>query len=245
MPDSDRPLREPTLTDQVSAHGGSFDLHIWLPEAGHGPALLLIQEIFGIGPYIRSVASRLADLGYVVGAPDVFWRIHPHWAADQDEAGMTASFEVAMKLDVDQAVEDCNTASAWLEGMAETDGSPGAIGFCLGGTLSWATAITGAPSAVVSYYGSGVSERLDHIEAIECPVLLHFGGADPFIPTDQVDKVKAAIQGRPGFELVVQDDAGHAFDNHESAMFHHAEAAERAWAVTLDFLDRHLPVRST
>ena len=55
-------------TDQVAVDGGSFDLHVWVPDRGSGPGLLLLQEIFGVGPYIRAVAERLAELGYVVGA---------------------------------------------------------------------------------------------------------------------------------------------------------------------------------
>ena len=55
---------------------------VWLPDAGHGPGLLLIQEIFGVGPYIRAVAERLAAAGYVVGAPDVFWRFAPGLGVD-------------------------------------------------------------------------------------------------------------------------------------------------------------------
>src|SRR5687768_16554741 len=138
---SPQPLRAPSLTEKVSANGGAFDLHVWLPEAGHGPSLLLIKEIFGVGPYIRSVATRLADLGYVVAAPDVFWRIRPNWEAEHDEAGMGASFELVQQLDLPTAVADCTLAMAWLEGMAETDGPPGVIGFCLGGTLGWMVAV--------------------------------------------------------------------------------------------------------
>src|SRR5262249_27218556 len=63
-----------TRTDQLTAHdGGTFDGHVWLPDSGSGPGLLLLQEIFGVGPYVRSVAERLATMGYVVLAPDVFW----------------------------------------------------------------------------------------------------------------------------------------------------------------------------
>ncbi|MEZ5296708.1 MAG: dienelactone hydrolase family protein [Ilumatobacteraceae bacterium] len=67
---------------------GSMPLHVWVPEGGSGPGILLIQEIFGVGPYIRAVAQRLADAGYVVGAPEVFWRFAPGWEAGHDQAGL-------------------------------------------------------------------------------------------------------------------------------------------------------------
>jgi carboxymethylenebutenolidase len=77
-------------TESVAVDDGEFDLHVWTPDAGRGPAILLIQEVFGVGPYIRAVAERLADAGYVVGAPDVFWRFHRNWEADHSQAGLGA-----------------------------------------------------------------------------------------------------------------------------------------------------------
>ena len=56
------PRREPTRTDLVPAEGGEFDLHLWLPEAGHGPALLLVQEIFGVGAYTDRSPDELTAL---------------------------------------------------------------------------------------------------------------------------------------------------------------------------------------
>jgi len=243
MPDAPaQPLRAPTRTDRVAAADGDFDLHVWLPASGNGPGLLLIQEIFGVGPYIRSVATRLADLGYVVAAPDLFWRFRRNWEADHDEAGLTESFQLVQQLDLEQAVADCNLALAHLGAMAETGGRPGVIGFCLGGTLGWAVAVSGEPAAVVSYYGSGVADNLAGIDAVTCPVLFHLGGADTFMPAaEHAERIRAAVADRPDIELVVHDGAGHAFDNHEAPMFHDPEAAGRAWQQTVDFLGRHLP----
>ena len=83
-----------------------MDVHIWTPDAPPRSAILLIQEIFGVGEYIRDVAERLADAGYLVGAPDLFWRFAPNWEAEHDEAGLTASFEKVQQLDFPQAVTD-------------------------------------------------------------------------------------------------------------------------------------------
>ena len=63
--------------ESVPTADGSFGLQVWLPESGTGPGLLLIQEIFGISDYIRDVADYYAEEGYVVLAPDLFWRIEP------------------------------------------------------------------------------------------------------------------------------------------------------------------------
>ena len=99
-----------TRTDQVTVGDGAFDLHVWLPDAGSGPGILLIQEIFGVGPYIRAVAERLAGLGYVVGAPDVFWRIQRNWESGHDEQGLNDSLGMISKFDFAKGIEDCVAA---------------------------------------------------------------------------------------------------------------------------------------
>lgn len=235
-------MSDPT-TVTVPCEGGEMDLFVWTPPSGSGPGLLLIQEIFGVGPYIRSVAERLADAGYVVGAPDVFWRFAPGWAAGHDADGLAASMEQVGKLDPAAAVADCMAALGTLGDLDAVTGTPGVLGFCLGGTLAWGVAGHGDPSVCVSYYGSGVPGMLDLVERVTCPTIFHFGSDDAYIPNEGVDALAAAIDGRPGFVLNVER-AGHAFDNHESEMFHDPDAARAAWSKTMAFLATHLPVAS-
>lgn len=220
---------------------GSMPMHVWVPATGSGPGLLLIQEIFGVGAYIRAVAERLCDAGYVVGAPEVFWRFAPGWEAAHDADGLNASLAKVGELDPALAAADCTGALAATAALPEVVGAPGVIGFCLGGTLAWAVAAAGDPAVCVSYYGSGVPGMLGLIDQVSCPTLFHFGNADAYIPADGVEALNAAIAGRPGFVLNVEN-AGHAFDNHESEMFWNESAAQAAWAKTMAFLGEHLPV---
>jgi carboxymethylenebutenolidase len=227
--------------DEVDVDSGRFDLHVWTPEAGTGPGMLLIQEIFGVGAYIRAVAERLADLGYVVGAPDVFWRIQRNWEADHSAEGLESSLAMMPKFDVPQGVGDCVAALHRIEELPEVSGGVGVIGFCLGGTLGYLTSAVGNPACCVSYYGTGIAGMLDQLDNIECPVLFHFGEADAYISTEQVDAIRAAVESRE--ELTINTEpAGHAFDNHEAKMFWHEGASASAWAQTTAFLARHLPV---
>lgn len=220
---------------------GSMPLHVWVPASGSGAGILLIQEIFGVGPYIRAVAQRLCDTGYVVGAPEVFWRFAPGWEASHDQAGLEASMAKVGELDPAAAATDCAKALVALGELDEVTGTPGVMGFCLGGTLAWAVAAGGDPSLCVSYYGSGVPQMLDQIDNVTCPTLFHFGNADAYISNEGVEALNAAIAGRANFVLNVED-AGHAFDNHESEMFWNESAAQAAWAKTMAFLAEHLPV---
>jgi len=217
-----------------------MDVHLWSPDAPPHSAILVIQEIFGVGPYIRAVGERLAEAGYLVGAPDLFWRFAPNWESDHSEAGLAASFEKVQQLDFPTAVGDCITALEHLGTQPGIDGAPAVVGFCLGGTLAWSVAVNADPSCCVSYYGSGVPSMIDMIDQVSCPTLFHFGNADPYIPNEGVDQVAAALAGHPGFVLNVEN-AGHAFDNHESAMFYNEAAANSAWAKTMAFLSSHVP----
>jgi len=74
-----------------------FEAHVALPEAGSGPGMLLLHEIFGVNDYIEDVARRLAELGYVVLAPDLYWRTEPGLKLGHDE--LQRAFVAAGKLD--------------------------------------------------------------------------------------------------------------------------------------------------
>jgi carboxymethylenebutenolidase len=221
-----------------------MDLTVWLPSTGTGPGLLLIQEIFGVGDYIRAVADDLAELGYVVAAPDLFWRLKPGHQSGHDQDGLTESLDLASRFDVDLGVADAAAALRQLAELPEVDGGLGIIGFCLGGSIAYLLAAQAEPLTVVSFYGSAVPDSLDALEQIHGPLQFHFGGSDPYIPRDQVARVEEAVAGRPSVEIHVEEDAGHAFHNRMAPHFHAPEPAARAWRRTEEFLRRHLPARA-
>jgi len=226
----------------VRTADGELDAHVVLPESGSGPGIVVLQEIFGVGGYIKEAAERLAGLGYVALAPDLYWRIEPGIALDHTEEAMGHAFQTAQKLDHALAVSDSVDALATLRKLPEvTDGKAGVLGFCLGGTLAFGVAIEGDPDVAVCYYGSGIAGMLDQSHRIRCPVLFHFGGQDPYIPSEDVDRVAACAASNDAMECHIQPDAGHAFDNHEAPMFHQPEPAARAWEITRKFLARTLP----
>lgn len=224
---------------------GEFDAYVALPEAGSGPGIVVLQEIFGVGDYIKASAERLAGLGYVAIAPDLYWRVEPGVALAHDEQGLKRAFEISQKLDHELAVRDSLdvlNALRVLPEVRQAGGRAGVLGFCLGGTLAFGVAIDGDPDVAVCYYGSGIPGMLDEGDAVTCPVLFHFGGQDPYIPREQIDRVCAFAESRAEMECHIQEDAGHAFDNHEAPMFSQPEAAARAWEITRGFLARTLPL---
>ncbi len=233
-----------TRYEKVTAiDGGSFDAFCAVPEGGSGPGILLFQEIFGINDNIRDLSSRLAGEGYVVLAPDMFWRIEPRFER-KDESGIGEAFAIVQKFDFEQGVADIHATHAHLMGMSECTGKIGAVGFCLGGGLAFAAAALSRVDgrgidAAVPYYGSPVNGLLEHADKVECPVLFHYGDEDAFIPMNLIEEVEAAFADRGDVE-VLHYPAGHAFSNSDAPSMYNADAAAQAWERTVAFFDRTL-----
>src|SRR4030088_615907 len=99
-------------TEQVRAHdGGELAGYLALPKSGSGPGLVVIQEIFGVNDYIKGVCERLAKLGYVAMAPDLYWRIEPGIAVDERSADfMERGFGYRQRFDFEKGADDAVAA---------------------------------------------------------------------------------------------------------------------------------------
>jgi carboxymethylenebutenolidase len=231
-----------TRTETIPmSDGGSMDAYVAIPESGTGPGVLVLMEIFGVGTYIRGATDRLAEHGYVALAPDLYRRTRPGAQFSKGPEGLQEAFAAVSELDIPGAIEDAIAGLGTLRALPEVNGGAGVLGFCLGGTLAFGVAIAADPETLVAYYGSGIPEMLADADAVSCPALFHFGAQDPYIPLEQSERVAAAAGSRPGWEVAIQPDGGHAFDNWDNPMFHQPEPAARAWALTRDFLARTLP----
>jgi carboxymethylenebutenolidase len=218
--------------------GGEMGAYLAIPESGSGPGMVTVMEIFGVGDYIRGAADRLAQNGYVALAPDFYRRTQPgaEFGHDLKRAGAAVR-----ELDMRGAVADGTVALSHLSSLPEVTGGAGVLGFCLGGTLAFGIAQAADPAVAVCYYGSGVPDMLDGADRIACPVLMHWGAEDPYIPVEQSQRACRAAEARADWECHIHPDGGHAFDNWDSSMFMPVPAA-RAWEQTQAFLARALPV---
>ncbi len=233
-----------TRTERIQAtDGGWFAGHLALPDSGSGPGMVVIHEIFGVNGYIEGACERLAKLGYLALAPDLYWRIEPGIAVDERSADfMERGFGYLQRFDFERGAVDATDALEHLRRLSEVEGGKaGILGFCLGGTISYLVAALGSPDVCVSYYGSGVPDALDRAGQVECPILFHFGTADAYLPPAKQEQVRAAFAGRRDVEFHIHQGANHAFDNHVAGVFHHPQAAADAWRQTSDFLRRNLP----
>ena len=228
-------------TEIPVAGGAEMGGHLTLPESGEGPGIVVLMEIFGVGSYIRRATERLAELGYVALAPDLYRRVAPGLELGHDQDGLKQAFEAVQRLDPQGAVEDSVAALDALRERPEVAGRPvGVLGFCLGGGIAYEVAVAHDPAVAVCYYGSTIPGRLDQADRIDCPVLFHFGAEDEYIPVADAERVCAIAEQHAGWECHIQSDGGHAFDNHDAPMFSRPEPAARAWEMTQEFLARNL-----
>ncbi len=229
-----------TRTESITAPDGlTFDGYTVLPASGAGPGVLVMQEIFGVNEYIRDVCHRLAALGYVAMAPDVYWRIERNVDIGHEPSEMPKAYGYMSSYDWTIGLGDHVAALEHLRALPETGGRAAVIGYCFGGGTSFQLAGAAKPDAVVSYYGSAVPGLLEKATDVTSPICFHFGANDPYIPGDQIAAVRAWAAGRAGVEFH-EYAAGHAFDNNFSATFSDPAAAAAAWAHTVRFLATHL-----
>jgi carboxymethylenebutenolidase len=217
------------MTTLTATDGHRFDAY----EAGTGPAgVIVVQEIFGVNPHIRSVADRFAAAGYRAIAPAFFDRVESGVELGYDADGMQAGVGFAMKLDWDNTMADL---AATIDHLHATGTERvGVVGFCWGGTAAWIAASSQPIQAAVGYYGGGIISMIDR--APQVPTMLHFGALDAHIPLDGVAAVAAA---HPGVPVHVYDEADHGFHCDARASYHPA-SAELAWTRTLEFFGEHL-----
>src|ERR1700710_85860 len=142
----------------TAGDGGSFKAYLAVPEGGSGPGIVLLQEIFGVHQYMRAVADSYAEEGYVVLAPDLFWRLEP--GVELTEAQFDRAFQLYGKFDVPKAVEDIAATVKALRALPECTGRIAALGFCLGGKLAYLAAAHAGVDCAVSYYGVAIDAEL-------------------------------------------------------------------------------------
>lgn len=232
-------------TARVTTDAGAMPAHLWLPPGGSGPGIVLLQEIFGVSSYVHRRATQLAELGYVVLAPEIYWRLGVTEPIEGDGA-LERGMGLVQRLDWEAAVADAVSSVDWLRVRDEVQGDVGVLGFCFGGGLGFMTAAAlesrdpASPvAALVSYYGSALPEVGEAMQVV-APSLHHFGLADSYIDTVTVRALEASVTQQPATTFCTYEDADHAFDN-DDMPFYHPAASALAWQRTTDFLAEHLP----
>ncbi|MDQ0124093.1 carboxymethylenebutenolidase [Pseudomonas lini] len=224
---------------EIDSADGKFGAYLAIPHTRKGPGIVLIQEIFGVNEHIRSVAEQYAADGYLVIAPDLFWRSGQRIELAYDEAGWKRAVELMNATDVGQAQKDIELAIDALKAQPGLDGGIASIGYCFGGLLSYHTAANGLVDVAVAYYGGGIQNQLERADEIDVPLLMHFGEEDSHIPLDAVEKIAERFENNDNVEIVVYPEAEHGFNCSHRDSYNQRAAAE-AHGNTLIFLGQEL-----
>jgi carboxymethylenebutenolidase len=210
------------------APGGPMDAYLAWPDGWPpGPAVVVVQEWWGLNDHIKDIARRLASEGFAAMAPDLY---RGRQTTEPDEAE-----KLAMALDEAQAIEDLKGAVSQL--LDEGAGRVGILGFCMGGSLAFEMAWQDERlSAAVPFYG--MSETFEG-RNLRAPVLAHFGSDDDW-PLEQLEEVRRYLAAQPHpTHLHVYQGAPHAFMN-DTRPSYRPQDATVAWARTTQFLHQHL-----
>jgi carboxymethylenebutenolidase len=203
--------------------------------------VMLFQEIWGVNAHIRSVADRLARLGFTVAAPDVFHRSAPDFEAPYtDPSGM----QHAQKLTPEHVQADLAATHAELVAhlsQSVDDPKIGAVGFCLGGRLAFVANATLPLAVAACFYGGGIAQNhLALAGAQRGPVALLWGGRDKHITAAHRRSVEDALIAADKDHVVLTfGHADHGFFCDQRAS-HDPKAAKEAWAFLVPFLEDHL-----
>ncbi len=231
---------EPITTDEKGlvisevtiANGADKPLPAYVARpAGRGrhPAILVVNEVFGIHDYIKDVCKRLAKQGYVAVAPDIFYRSGVNLPATTD---MKIVMATVGQASLPQVTADIAATTAWMKAQAFTNGSKmGVTGYCYGGGVVWRTAMVNPDvKAGVAFYGP-LKPLFGRAAELKAPVLGFYGGKDAGIPLTDVAQWRKEL-GEAGnkthSEIVVYPEAQHGFHADYRASYN-AEAAQDAW----------------
>ncbi|MDQ2859671.1 MAG: dienelactone hydrolase family protein [Pseudomonadota bacterium] len=227
-------------TTTISTPDGKFSAYVARPATAPAPAIVVIQEIFGVNEVMRDIADDLAEAGYLAICPDLFWRIEPGIdITDQTDAEVKRAFALFAAFDVDAGVRDIAGTVDGIRSDPWCSGRVGAVGLCLGGLLAFLTAVRTDADACVAYYGVGIERHVGEADKLAKPLLLHMAAEDQFVPKAAQEAIVAALKDNPQIEIHRYPGRDHAFAR-QGGDHHHGADAALAWSRTLAFFSENL-----
>jgi carboxymethylenebutenolidase len=214
----------------MARDGHTFSAYLTSPAGRARGAVVVLQEIFGITPFVRRVADGFAADGYLAIAPSLFDRVRRDVVLGYDPKDIEQGKGYRLQVPLAKSLLDIAAAAAVVRHV----GRVAAVGFCWGGTLAWAAASSIPMAGAVCYYGARMLEASS--KPPTCPTQFHFGEQDGGIPMSEVQQVRDAY---PAGEYYLYP-AGHAFANDDRKDHYSAECAALAHSRTRTFLAQRL-----
>ncbi len=230
----------------VTSPAGEFQAYLATAVGGRGPGVVLCQEIFGVNPAMRQVADDLAEEGYTVLVPDLYWRQVPGVELGYSEKDFAIAFSLYQAFDEAAGVDDIASSLKALSRLPEcTPGPQGVVGYCLGGKLAYLAACRLPEVAcAVGYYGVGIETALHELEGLQGRrLVLHLAGNDQFCPAPAQAQIQAAagqLKGLtthvyPGVDHAFARPAGHHFDKAAAQIAHERTVAALRLSIGPDY----------
>jgi carboxymethylenebutenolidase len=231
---------------QIPSADGDLPAYRAQPDrSGTFPIILVIEEIFGVHEYIKDICRRLAKLGYLAVAPELYARLGDLSKMHDPQQIFR---DIILKAPDATMLSDLDHTVTWALANHGDTSRLGVMGFCRGGRDTWLYAEHNPYlKAAVAYYGpvrgpvSDIQPKtpLDLARDLKCPLLGLYGGADDSIDIDDV-RHAASLAKSAGqtVQIEVFPDAPHGFHADYRASYH-KEAAEAAWAKMLAWFREH------
>ncbi len=218
-----------------ASDGGTFGAYVATPAEPNGHALVLLQEAFGVTSAIRMAADRFAEAGYQVYAPDLFWRFEPGLQLSHSRDDIKKAMDLLERFDQSKGLDDIRATADHIRAQSGFNGKVAISGMCLGGLLTYLSCLRPGFDAGVGFYGVGIEKALDEAVNLKCPIMLHFGRKDAFLPPEVQEAIAQGLADNPKVELHFYDKADHGF-------YTRGDASDVALAHerTLTFLNKHL-----
>jgi carboxymethylenebutenolidase len=231
------------MTDYITiqGHGGSFGAYIARPQTSPSPAVVVLQELFGVNADIRKHCDELAAQGYLAVAPDLYWRQEPGVDLNvTSQADWDHGLRLYQAYDRDDGVKDIKDTIDAVRSLPECNGKVALLGYCLGALMVFMTAVRkdGIDTAVW-YHGADTEKYLGEVDGLHAPILMHVAEEDEFISKAAQAEIKAALANEPNATVYSYPGQCHAFSRHNGKHYN-AAAAHLANGRTSEFLNRQL-----
>jgi carboxymethylenebutenolidase len=225
----------------IEGHDGPFAAYVARPKNSPAPAVVVLQELFGVNADIRKHCDEFAEQGFLAVAPDLFWRQEP--GVDLNVTSK-ADWDHGLRLygayDRDSGAKDVKDTVSAVRNLQECNGKVALLGYCLGALMVFLTAARyqGVDGAV-AYHGGDTDKYLGEVGGLNAPLLMHLAEEDEFISKAAQAEIKAALSKKPNATVYSYPGQSHAFSRHNGAHYN-AAAAALANGRTSEFLHQRL-----
>ena len=224
----------------IGGRDGMFNAYIARPHELPAPAVVVLQELFGVNADIRKHCDEFAELGFIAVAPDLFWRQEPGVDLSvTSEPDWQHGLRLYQAYDRDAGVRDIKDTADTVAKMPECIGKIAVLCYCLGALMTFLTAARHRVDAAVAYHGGDTEKYLGEVDGLHAPLLMHLAEEDEFISKAAQAEIKAALARKPNSTVYSYPGQCHAFSRH-NGLHYNAAAAALANGRTSEFLRQRL-----